>query len=356
MTSTRHPSNRDQRTPRHEDKAPATSSNTKQSSSDADAPGWPITPTPISVWVTDGLLPACRRSGHCPSFGEPPCAWRWTASLWGAIITGYSRPGERVRVIDAGDGTVIEVALAQGRQITAPDHSRLPRTSIQRALLSTFSRHTNGASLVADPWAPHPSGDLDDLMIISPPCPGDPMYSLNSTAIEGGRGAGTAGDILAPNPTEETPGDTSPLLTVDAVLAFQMDAVTRGIDLVRPGGVVAVLTRITPSRDGAVDRIGPLIAHAQEAGLRYLQHNPIVHATVTAGRINPHFGPDDPAWHLPPSEDGSVPWRWTPRESVATGEEASAHSGDPALHMPVHSDLIVFIKPTGSDAQPGGAQ
>jgi len=299
------------------------------------------------VWITDGLLPACRRSGHRPSFGEPPCAWRWTASLWEAIITGYSRPGERVRVSDAGDGTVVDVALAQGRQITAPDHRRLPRTSIQRALLSTFSRHTNGASLVADPWTPHPSGDLDDLLIISPPCPGDPLHSLTATAIEGGDGAGTAGDILALNPTEETPGDTSPVPTVDAVLAFQMDAVTRGIDLVRPGGAVAVLTRITPSRDGAVDRIGPLIAHAQEAGMRYLQHNPIVHATVTSGRINPHFGPDDPAWHLPPPEDGSIPWGWASRESVADGADASARFADPALHLPVHSDLIVFIKPTG---------
>jgi hypothetical protein len=309
-------------------------------------------PTPISVWITDGLLPACRRSGHRPSFGEPPCAWRWTASLWEAIITGYSRPGDRIRVIDAGDGTVVDVALAQGRQITAPDHRRLPRTSIQRAMMGAFSRHTNGASLVADPWAPHPSGRLDELLLISPPCPGDPMHSLNPTAAEGASGAGTADDSPAPNPTEETPGPTG----VDTVLAFHMEAVSRGLDLVSPGGVVAVLTRITPNQDGAVDRIGPLIAHAQKAGLRYLQHNPVIHATVADGRINPHFGPDDPTWHLPLPEDGSVPWQWAPREFATTGVDTSARFGDPTLHMPVHSDLLVFIKPTGSDAQPGGAQ
>jgi hypothetical protein len=354
MTST-YPSHYDRHSSRPGDAESAAPTAPEPSSSEQDArPGWPIAPTPISVWITDGLLPICRRSGHCPAFGEPPCAWRWTASLWEAIITGYSRPGDRVRVSDAGDGTVVDVALAQGRQITAPDHHRLPRTSIQRVLLGTFSRSTSGASLVADPWVPHPSGDLDDLLIISPPCPGDPTHSLSSIDTDGD--TETPGDVPAPSPTEETPEVTRPETEMDAVLAFQMQAVTRGVDLVGPGGVVAVLTRITPHLDGAVDRIGPLIAHAQEVGLRYLQHNPIVHATVTAGRINPHFGPDDPAWHLPPSEDGSVPWRWAPHESAATGEDASAHSGDPALHMPVHSDLIVFIKPTGSDAQPGGPQ
>jgi hypothetical protein len=119
----------------------ATSSAPEPSPSEPDArPGWPITLTPISVWITDGLLASCRRSGHCPSFGEPPCAWRWTASLWEAIITGYSRPGDRVRVSDAGDGTVVDVALAQGRQLTAPDHHRLPRTA------------SNGSC-----WAPSPA-------------------------------------------------------------------------------------------------------------------------------------------------------------------------------------------------------
>lgn len=347
MTSTHHTSHPDPHSRREGAATPAVSAalETARSVDPAGRPGWVITPTPLSVWVTGGLLP-CLRPGHRVGFGEPPCVWRWPATLWETIVTAYSRPGDRIRVSDAGDGTVIRLALTGDRQITAPVLNHRQRAGLRLTLLDDFPRRVRTrASLLADRWSTPTPGEAADLLIVTPPCPDTDQPQT---------------DPVQTDPVQTEPGldGSSSVTTTDAVLAYQLQALTRGAALVRPGGVVAVLTRITPDRDGAVDRIGPLVTHARSLGLRYLQHNPLIHATVTDGRLYPRFGPDDPGWHLPYPDDGPAPWTWAPSEPSSSGYGGPPAFVSPALHLPVHSDLIVFIQATdtASDDQPGGAQ
>jgi hypothetical protein len=88
--------------------------------------------------------------------------------------------------------------------------------------------------------------------------------------------------------------------------------------VLRPGGVLAVLTASTPCPGGLRDDPGEAITQARAAGLIYAQHIVAVHAAITGGQLAP--GPP----------------------GAARPDEAA---GPPAVHARVHSDLLVFTKP-----------
>jgi hypothetical protein len=88
--------------------------------------------------------------------------------------------------------------------------------------------------------------------------------------------------------------------------------------VLRPGGVLAVITASTPRPAGLRDDPGEVIAAARAAGLIYAQHIVAVHAAITGGQLAP--GPP----------------------GAARPDEAD---GPPAVHARVHSDLLVFTKP-----------
>ena len=90
--------------------------------------------------------------------------------------------------------------------------------------------------------------------------------------------------------------------------------------VLRPGGVLAVLTASTPRPGGLRDDPGEVIAAARAAGLIYAQHIVALHAAITGGQLTP--GPP----------------------GAARPDEAA---GAPAVHACVHSDLLVFTKPGG---------
>jgi hypothetical protein len=317
-------------------------------------------------------------------FGEPPCAWRWPARLWTSILTSYSRPGDRILITDAGNGTAVRVGLSMDRQVSARVPSRTVRADLHLELLEehppaiqrqTFlfddpSRHsvaapstttgtgTDSSSRAGDrlaetPWPQQVLGDPVDLLIIPPPCPADePRLLLNSYRA--------SDDVAATDPPPGHAGTTGAQSTVradgvgaqaetdqspepqDAVLASQLRLLTDRAALVRAGGLVVVLTRLTPSRDEAIDRLAPVIAHARSLGLRYLQHVPVLHADLREGRFRPGFGPDDPAWSLDNGDpDYLARWRELPPRHPLTSTGVGP-TGNPHLHMPIHSDVLAF--------------
>ena len=91
--------------------------------------------------------------------------------------------------------------------------------------------------------------------------------------------------------------------------------------VLRPGGVLAVITASTPRPGGLRDDPGEVIAAARAAGLVYAQHIVALHATITGGQLT--TGPPD----------------------AARPDEAA---GPPAVCARIHSDLLVFTKPGGT--------
>jgi hypothetical protein len=87
--------------------------------------------------------------------------------------------------------------------------------------------------------------------------------------------------------------------------------------VLRPGGVLAVITASTPRPAGLRDDPGEVIAAARAAGLVYAQHIVALHAAITGGQLTP--GP---------------PGAPRPDETA----------GPPAVHARIHSDLLVFTK------------
>jgi hypothetical protein len=88
--------------------------------------------------------------------------------------------------------------------------------------------------------------------------------------------------------------------------------------VLRPGGVLAVITASTPGPGGLHDGPGEAITRARAAGLVYAQHIVAVHAAIRDSQIVP--GPGDPA----PRRETAVP---------------------APVHSLIHSDVLVFTKP-----------
>lgn len=274
----------------------SSSSRSSGSKSAAARQGWPITPTPVSVWVTGSL-----RSGpgalHRLGFGEPPCTWTWSTLLWETIITSYAHPGGRVAVTDPADDIQLQTTLN--------------RTQHLRSLLP-------GQTAPADPRI-RSRGPVD-LLIVPPPC----LHLHHELVGEDPEAQGVH----------------------DRVLEKQLLALTGYSQRIRPGGVVAVLTRITPDPAGAADRIGPLIEQARALGLTYLQHHPVIHALVRDGRIGPTNSSDEPSQFSSGRGEGAA------ASFAERAEQGTARRS--LLHRAVHSDLLVFRRPAVADDQPGG--
>ena len=86
--------------------------------------------------------------------------------------------------------------------------------------------------------------------------------------------------------------------------------------MLRPGGVLAVITAHPAPGGQLTDLAGHAVATARAAGLIYAQHIVLVHAAIRDGQLAPEPGPACPA-DLPGG-------------------------------CRIHSDLLVFTKPGGT--------
>ena len=237
----------------------------QQSGTAASGPG---IGEPLSVW------PATPAPGPAPGSG-PEAAH---------VITSFSRPGELVVIPAAGTGALLSAAAAAGRRVLG----LFPGPAACHAASSRLDQDLGPARrLLAQVRAGEPD------VLLEAGCPEAGQAALAIT----GRG---------------DPGGGVLYTACERVL--------------RPGGVLAVLTASTPGPGGLRDDPGEVIVAARAAGLIYAQHIVAVHAAITGGQLAPG----------PPGD--------------ARPDEAD---GPPAVHARVHSDLLVFTKPGTPASSPG---
>jgi hypothetical protein len=231
---------------------------------------------PVSIWprVPDpGPGSGCALCASSPGRAAGPD----TAQ----IITAFSRPGELVVFPDARDGVLLAAAASAGRRVLglAPG----PRSA--RACLAAL-----------DP-------PLRPLAVVRS---GGPALLLQAGNPEAGQAALaiTGGGEPAPGEAAAGPG----------VLYAACQRV------LRPGGVLAVITASTPGPGGLRDDPGEVISRARAAGLVYAQHIVALHVPVTGSQITP-----------------------APGDAARPGEGA----GPAAVHTQIHSDFLVFTQPGG---------
>jgi len=239
---------------------------------------------PVSIW------PHTPVPGSGPGPERVSCASGPDAAQ---VITAFSRPGELVVIPAARDGVLVAAAAAAGRRVLglAPG----PR-SRERVLACLGG---------VDPL-------LRQLAVVRR---GGPALLLEA----GNTGAGQAALAIAggggPAPPRACPSGSTGGGEPAAGPGVLYAACQR---VLRPGGVLAVITASTPCPGGLRDDPGEVITQARAAGLIYAQHIAALHVPICGGRLAP--GPGD-----------------TARPDQAAGLAA--------VHVRIHSDLLVFTKP-----------
>lgn len=256
------------------------------------APGGPGIGVPVTIWphapVTGrrpGSGPACAPCASCAGSVSRPGA--------GQIITAFSRPGELVVIPAARTGVLLAAAAAAGRRVLglAPGpHSCERVMSCLRGL---------------DP-ARRPLAEVR---------PGGPALLLEAGNPEAGQAALAVTGFGQGAPPGAWPAGTAGGGEPAAGPGLLYAACQR---VLRPGGVLAVITASTPGPGGLHDGPGEAITRARAAGLVYAQHIVAVHAAIRDSQIVP--GPGDPA----PRRETAVP---------------------APVHSLIHSDVLVFTKP-----------
>jgi len=252
------------------------------------ASGNPGIGVPVSIW------PHAPVPDSGPGPGCVSCAGGASGPDAAQVITAFSRPGELVVIPAARNGVLVAAAAAAGRRVLGLTPG--PR-SRQRVLTCLDG---------VDPLLRH-------LAVVRR---GGPALLLEAGHPEAGQAALAIAGGGGPAPPRACPAAGSPGGGEPAAGPGVMYAACQRA--LRPGGVLAVITASTPCPGGLRDDPGEAITQARAAGLIYAQHIVALHAPIAGSQLAP--GPGD-----------------TARPDQAAGLAA--------VHVRIHSDLFVFIKP-----------
>ncbi|MGH9127431.1 MAG: TRM11 family SAM-dependent methyltransferase [Acidimicrobiales bacterium] len=242
------------------------------------------------------------------------------------IVTEYSRPGQLVVDPMAGTGTtLVEAALLGRRAIGVELETRwaaLARANADHVLDSGARRLVEVRQGDAVKLA-ELLGDLSgrvDLVCTSPPyaCDvGNPNVARYEQEGRIGRG-------LALNYSEGRAnlGHARGVAYEEAVAAIYAACLT----VLRPGGVLAVVTKNTRRKGRTLDLAGLTVAIAEQAGFTYLQHVVALHAAV---------------------RDGDLVGRPSYWQGIQVHH--ARERGEP-VHLVVHEDLDMFLAPQIKEA------
>ena len=255
------------------------------------AAGGPWLGVPVSIWPHapvpgSGPGPGCALYASCTGSGGPDAA---------QIITAFSRPGELVVIPGARDGALVAAAAAAGRRVLGLAPGPRSRDRVLAGL--------GGLDPGLRPLAEVRTGGPAVLLAA-----GNPEAGQAALAITGCGAAAAAWAC----PGERAAGPGVLYAACQRVL--------------RPGGVLAVITVSTRRPGGLQDDPGEVISRARAAGLVYAQHIVALHVPITGSQITP-----------------------APGAAARPGEGA----GPANVHVRVHSDFLVFTQP-GTPASSAG--
>jgi hypothetical protein len=242
------------------------------------ASGSPGIGVPVTIWP-HAPVPGSGPGPECAS-----CTGGARGPDAAQIITAFSRPGELVVIPGARDGVLVAVAAAAGRHVLCLAPGPRSRERILACL-----------------------GGVDaPLRQLAEVRSGGPALLLQAGNPEAGQAALAITGGSDPAPGEPAAGPGVLYAACQRVL--------------RPGGVLAVITASTPGPGGLRDDPGEVISRARAAGLVYAQHIVALHVPVTGSHIAPASG------------DAARP---------------SKGAGVAVLHAQIHSDFLVFTQPGG---------
>ncbi len=275
---------------------------------------------PLAIWPVAQVSAQYQRvARYHPGSTKHP--GKMLPELARRIVAEYSRPGGLVVDPMAGIGTTVVEAAALGRRSVGIELEArwldLAATNVEEVLAPT-ERSLVELRLGDATRLGEIGDDLTgrvDLVCTSPP------YACEAGVID--KPAWIAGASLCPS-------DSLNYSTEHANLGHARgNAYEAGVarvyegcfDLLRPGGVLAVVTKNTRRRGRMLDLGGLTVSLAREAGFTYLQHVVALHVAIRDGELvgRPSF------WQL------------------SSTRKARA-KGDPA-HLVAHEDLLVFLKP-----------
>ncbi|HZT66279.1 MAG TPA: DNA methyltransferase [Acidimicrobiales bacterium] len=277
-------------------------------------------PVPIALWPVTQATAAAQRAGrYLPASTAHP--GKMLPALAARIVAEYSYPGDLVVDPMCGTGTtMVEAAILARRAVGLELEAKwaeLSRANLAHALDSKARRLAEVR--VGDATArPGPLADLAgrvDLVCTSPP------YGCDAGIID--KPGWVAGGRLCPPESRDYSADPANLGHARGEgYAASMAAVYSGCwDLLRPGGILAAVTKNTRRGGRLLDLAALTVTLGREAGFSYLQHVVALHAGIRDAALvgRPSY------WQL-------------------TAVRAARAKGLP-VHLIAHEDVVVMVKP-----------
>jgi tRNA G10 N-methylase Trm11 len=247
-------------------------------------------------------------------------------ALAARIVAEYSTPGDLVVDPMCGTGTTLVEAAHQGRRAVGLEledrWADLARANL-RAALNAGIRRLAAVRTGDATGLPGPLGDLAgqvDLVCTSPP------YGCDAGIID--KPGWLAGGRLCPPDSRDYSADPANLghARGDGYAAAMTQVYAGCHALLRPGGLLVVVTKNNRRAGRLLDLAALTVALARIAGFLYLQHVVALHAAVRDGDLvgRPSY------WQL--------------------AAVRAARAKGLAVHLVAHEDVTVFVKPSGEVA------
>ena len=274
------------------------------------------TDVPLTVWACAQERARHQGAGRYPRENVTHPA-RTLPELARQAITAFSKSGDLVVDPMCGTGTTCIEAARLGRTAIGVElddrWARLAEENLAQVCTGAERRRARivtGDARRLTTLLP----DLDvgeagavDLVVTSPP----QMRETQRNTLAG-RWAG--------GPSARHDGDIGGMREQTYVRAMA-EVYAQPARLLRPGGLLVVITKNTRAGDRLVNLAGTTVELAQAAGLRYVQHIVALHAAVRQSTLI----------------------AWPSRFSLFDRRQARA--GAPITHLSVHEDVFVFAKP-----------
>jgi modification methylase len=284
----------------------------------------PAPNVPLAVWPVGQTTAQYQRSDrYLAECAEHPA--KMLPSLARRIVEEYSKPGDLVVDPMCGIGTTLTEAAATWRRAIGIESEHrwaaLADMNLHHVLLDdqrllAWVRTGDARAL------PQLLGDVAgavDLICTSPP------YACDTGNLDKSRWG--AGGGLCPTTTRNySPSRANLGHARGTAYELAMAEIYAGcFEVLRPGGLLVVVTKNTRHKGGVFDLAGTTVSIARSVGFTYLQHVVALHAAIRDSSLVPR------------------PSFWQ-RNAIRKAHER----GEPA-HLVVHEDVSVLKKPVESE-------